>query len=159
MNTAQFVLGTDDLMTLKELADVPEVKRARLTYWRIRNWVFVGLNGHKLPTVRIGGVRYTTVEKVLRFATECPARDHIESQDVGLEKWMVLPEHSLSRMNAISIPPTWKMTFPISRPSQNASNDTGNDFFLTPIFLSLYCPDLFRFRFLLRGTTPSFSPS
>ena len=86
MNTAQFVLGMDELMTLKELADVPEVKRARLTYWRIRNWVFVGLNGHKLPTVRIGGVRYTTVEKVLRFATECPARDHIESQDVGLSE-------------------------------------------------------------------------
>ena len=84
MNTSQFVLGVEEgLLTLKEVSEAPEVQRARLKYSRIRNWAFTGINGQNLPTVRIGGIRYTTVEKVLRFATECASRNVIESQEVG----------------------------------------------------------------------------
>ncbi len=64
MNTSQFVLGVEEgLLTLKEVSEAPEVQRARLKYSRIRNWAFTGINGQKLPTVRIGGIRYTTSKK------------------------------------------------------------------------------------------------
>ena len=82
---SQFTIGTEEgLLTMKELAKLPEIQRARLKYSRIRQWVFVGVNGQKLPSILIGGIRYTTAERVLRFAAECCVRESIESKDICL---------------------------------------------------------------------------
>ena len=81
----QFAIGVEEgLLTMKELAELPEIQRARLKYSRIRQWVFVGVNGRKLPTILIGGIRYTTAERVLRFAAECCSRESVESKDICL---------------------------------------------------------------------------
>lgn len=66
-----FKIGFEEgLLTLRELVELPELRRARIEYWRLRSWVYVGLNGKQLPTMKIGGVRYTTAERVLTFALQ-----------------------------------------------------------------------------------------
>ena len=81
-------LGDEEgLLTLRELADKPEIQRARLTYSRIRQWAFIGVNGgRKLPTIMIGRVRYTTIERTLRFAVECGQNQQMDSSEVVFPK-------------------------------------------------------------------------
>ena len=80
-------LGEEEgLLTLQELADTPEIKRSRLTFSRIRHWAFIGLNGQKLPTIMIGRVRYTTIERTLRFAVECGQNRQMDSSEIVFPK-------------------------------------------------------------------------
>ena len=81
-------LGVEEgLMTLRELAAAPEIKKARLTFSRLRQWAFIGVNGGlKLPTIMIGRVRYTTIERTLRFAVECGQIQQVDSSEIVFPK-------------------------------------------------------------------------
>ena len=69
MSVTEIQLGIEEgLLTLRELATAPEIQAARLSYSRIRHWVFVGINGRRLPSILIGHIRYTTIERTLDFA-------------------------------------------------------------------------------------------
>ena len=81
-------LGVEEgLLTLRELADTPEIRRARLSFSRLRQWAFIGINGgKKLPTIMIGRVRYTTIDRTLRFAVECGQVQQMDSSEVVFPK-------------------------------------------------------------------------
>lgn len=82
LKTVPFRIGyEEDLMSLKELAELPEIKNARITYFLLRDWVYRGINGHKLDLVRVGGRRYTTVARVLDYAVKVGGeqREKLES--------------------------------------------------------------------------------
>ena len=81
-------IGVEEgLLTLRELAATPEIRRARLTFSRLRQWAFIGVNGgKKLPTIKIGGVRYSTIDRTLRFAVECGQIQQIDSSEIVFPK-------------------------------------------------------------------------
>jgi hypothetical protein len=100
-------LGVEEgLLTLRELADAPEIQRARLTFSRLRQWAFIGVNGgKKLPTIMVGRVRYTTIERTLRFAVECGQTQHIDSSEIVFPKTInTLAETHRRQLEAILYP-------------------------------------------------------
>ena len=100
-------LGDEEgLLTLRELAGKPEIKRARLAFSRIRQWAFIGVNGRKLPTIMIGRVRYTTIERTLRFAVECGQNQQMDSSEIVFPKTInTLADTHRRQLEAILYPP------------------------------------------------------
>lgn len=85
--TSEIQMGFDErLLTLRELSEDYEIQNARLSFARLRAWAFIGFRGQKLPTILIGRVRYTTVERTLLFAAQCGILDKKEPQKTILPK-------------------------------------------------------------------------
>lgn len=67
------------LLSLDEVGDrFPGVNRRRLSYETVRRWATVGLRGHKLATVKVGGRRMTSLESVKRFFAQLEGAEPVD---------------------------------------------------------------------------------
>ncbi len=63
---------------------VPKRRGKKVHYSTVYRWATKGARGRPLETVLIGGIRYTTVEEVLRFLAAKPSQlQRSESDDLS----------------------------------------------------------------------------
>lgn len=77
------LLEDEALITLKEVPDyLPKQQNGRkVSYGTVWRWVKKGAHGRVLESVKIGGIRYTSVNALDRFTDRCTAHArHPEDQ-------------------------------------------------------------------------------
>lgn len=72
-------------ITFKEAVDyIPKRNGRKMHYSTIFRWATRGVRGRMLPSVLVGGVRFTTVEALSRFMSTCPSipREGMPQEDL-----------------------------------------------------------------------------
>lgn len=92
------------LITLKMAADLlPNARGQRASYNAVWRWALKGVRGHHLPTVMVGGIRYTTEGAIRHWIEQTSAGATDESHvrtPLQREKAIAKANRELEQMGA-----------------------------------------------------------
>lgn len=64
---------------------VPKRRGKKLHYSTAFRWATKGVRGRKLPSILVGGIRYTTLEALERFLGESPQNPEVFATETELQ--------------------------------------------------------------------------